>query len=75
MVMAPTRNRRLARPAIATLSRKWQFAVEPLVFRAVRIKSIELDESSRPSSRHPIPATPPKLVEEPRVGRCCAPGA
>ncbi|KAL2181738.1 uncharacterized protein P884DRAFT_266151 [Thermothelomyces heterothallicus CBS 202.75] len=37
-------NRRLVRPAIATLPRKWQFAVEPLVFRTVRIKSTELDE-------------------------------
>lgn len=47
-------NRRLVRPAIATLSRKWQFAVEPLVFRAVRIKSTELDEfASVFSASHP----------------------
>jgi hypothetical protein len=35
---------RLVRPRIASVSRKWQFAVEPFVFRDIRVKSTELDE-------------------------------
>jgi hypothetical protein len=34
----------LVRPRIACLSRKWQFAVERLVYREVRFKHTELDE-------------------------------
>jgi len=35
---------RLVRLAIASVSRKWQFAVEPLVFRSMELESTDLDE-------------------------------
>ena len=39
-----TQTTQLVRPCIACLSRKWQFAVERLVYREVRFKHTELDE-------------------------------
>ena len=36
----------LVRPGIASLSRRWQFAVESTVFRDIELKSTEMDEFS-----------------------------
>ena len=52
-------NPPLVRPALATLSRRWQLAVESTTFREIRLSSVDLDDFRRfflaESNRHRRP--------------------
>lgn len=70
---------RPVRPGIASLSKRWQVAVEPLVFRDVRVKSTELDKFTSAFSAYPDRRRYLRNLNLhimlPRTGGCPRPGS